>query len=327
MMGRWTIYIILALMALPTSTSNVVSATPFSETVISATESYVEFTIPENVARRVMAMELMCYCSSLTLEKEYEYCESTAVTLSEERNIKLQLRFHHLPPPGLALLNGDDEDFDTQFDSNEEAMAVDAASMHEFCKAWDWSVSYLPFLEKYTLCEFDDDLEIVKVSQWPGGRKHRKVQTSKGDKKVSVRDGYMVLLGYPGAGFFVNLKVEKSKPKRYEKDKRNIIESLRLISGSERYAANALRHAKVRGYDYYRLDKNAIEGPDELGMHVFFDDDEQIVITMYFLDQGPEVRIFSTYDEYTMLRDRFLDRYFDCVQSPTPLKFFNREQE
>jgi hypothetical protein len=66
-------------------------------------------------------------------------------------------------------------------------------------------------LKSYTKCKLDSGLRIVQVDRLPKGVKSRKVETSKGEQKISLADGYRVMVAYnDDRDWFANIKAEKS---------------------------------------------------------------------------------------------------------------------
>jgi hypothetical protein len=74
-------------------------------------------------------------------------------------------------------------------------------------------------------------------------------------------------------------------------------------------------HPMLNGFEIYGLDRKQLEG-GALGIYLLIDNRKQIVTTVYFLNQFPERRKFSTLAEQATLRDRFLDTLTSCVHAP-----------
>jgi hypothetical protein len=85
-------------------------------------------------------------------------------------------------------------------------------------------------LKPYTTCKFSNGLAAVSVDRLPGsGTRYRSVDTAQGVKRISMTDGYRVLLSFPLTDYFANLKVETSEPGRYADDKQASIQEMEYI--------------------------------------------------------------------------------------------------
>ena len=169
-------------------------------------------------------------------------------------------------------------------------------------------------LKPYTSCRFEDDLKVVQVDRLPKGVTFRTVTTSSGEKKVSLADGYRVMVAYPKADFFANIKAEESNPDDYAKDKETVTEGLKwaIANGKEMESQEPLK-VSYNGFEGYAMNRKSLVG-NTLGITVLFSDAEHHIITIYFLNQNPKKRKFQTIEEWRTLRDNLLNRYTSCVK-------------
>ena len=63
--------------------------------------------------------------------------------------------------------------------------------------------------------------------------------TAAGPQRVSLLDGYRVMLAHRGGEFFANIKIEQSQPSQYSNDKRAIISHMNYLSQSSSKEARA----------------------------------------------------------------------------------------
>ena len=172
-------------------------------------------------------------------------------------------------------------------------------------------------LKSYLSCKFDDGLKIVDTARHRQGTSPDKFRTVKVDgveEKVSVVDGYRVMVVYPKTHFFANIKAEQSNPPDYAKDKEILIKQLQWFTATSKELEAEPTKVTYPGLEGYGLNKRVISG-NTLGIYVLFSDANQQVLTVYFLNQPPEKRKFQTIEEYRTLRDRFLAKYTSCIQS------------
>lgn len=85
-------------------------------------------------------------------------------------------------------------------------------------------------LRPLTQCPFSDGLRVVSADRIARETRERAVNTLAGPRRVSLADGYRVMVAYPSTDFFANLKVELSQDSRYPEDKKTVVESLRHLS-------------------------------------------------------------------------------------------------
>jgi hypothetical protein len=175
-----------------------------------------------------------------------------------------------------------------------------------------------PTLLPYTTCTFDDGLAIADLNPVPEGVQGRTVDTLTGKAHVALLRGERIMFSYPDTDFFANVKVEELPPDSFEQGKKDLIANFDhiLVSGddSERNMTYAL-HPTLNGFEVHGLDRKKLEG-GTLGIYLLIDDLTHIVTTVYFLNQNPERRKFSTLEEQSTLRDHFLNAYTLCVHPP-----------
>jgi len=170
-------------------------------------------------------------------------------------------------------------------------------------------------LKPYTSCQFEDGLKVVQVDRLPKGVTFRTETTLSGEKKISLADGYRVMVAYPKTDFFANIKAEKSNPDDYAKDKETVIEGLKwaIAHGKEMESQEPIK-VSYNGFEGDALNRKSLIG-NTLGITILFSDADHQIITIYFLNQNPQKRKFQTIEEWRTLRDNFLNRYTSCVRT------------
>jgi hypothetical protein len=175
-----------------------------------------------------------------------------------------------------------------------------------------------PALRPYTACTFDDGLTVTDLSPLPPGVQGRTVDTLTGKARVPLLRGERVLFSYPETDFFANVKVEQLPPDAFEQGKKDLISNFDHILASGNDGARNMTYAlkpTLNGFEVHGLDRLKLEG-STLGIYLLIDDRTHIVTTVYFPNQEPRMRKFSTLDEYANLRDHFLNAYTSCVHAP-----------
>jgi len=128
--------------------------------------------------------------------------------------------------------------------------------------------------------------------------------------RVSVVDGYRVAYSYPRTFHFANLKAELSDPSRYAEDKQ--IVTLNLADMARADGNTALSDFSDRGFSGQTLGKKELSGTT-LAITQIFSDEDSVIVTIYFMNQVPEMRRFQTHEEFIALRDSFIRGYVECV--------------
>jgi len=171
-------------------------------------------------------------------------------------------------------------------------------------------------LKPFTSCDLDNGLKIVQVDRLPKDVKSRTVKTSKGDQKVSLADGYRVMVAYnDDRDWFANIKAEKSVMADYEQDKERVMENLKWAAstGKEMESPEPVK-VSFGEYQGYGTSRRTLTG-NTLGIYVLFSDVDRTIITFYFINQNSKRKRFQTVEEWQVLRDGFLNTYTTCVKS------------
>lgn len=131
-------------------------------------------------------------------------------------------------------------------------------------------------------------------------------------RRVSVLDGYRVFYSYPRTYPFARLNAERSDPARYDEDKRVVREQFAAIARAD--GDVELASFAAGGFSGQTLAKKALGGR-ALGITHIFADADATIVTIFFLNQEPEVRSFRTHEEFVALRERFVRGYLECVET------------
>jgi len=158
---------------------------------------------------------------------------------------------------------------------------------------------------KYIPLSFHDGLKLVGVIQGNSDTNFRIVQSSSGEKEVSVIDGFRLMYKYPDTEHFAKMMVEKSKKEEYKNDKIKVIEELKFIAKGQN-----VDQMNYNGYEYYFIGNDHLYDTP-VGMAVIFFPENQIITTIYFLNQEPENRKFQTIAEFISLKDNFIKGVID----------------
>lgn len=171
-------------------------------------------------------------------------------------------------------------------------------------------------LKGHTICELNSGLKIVQIDRLAKGNTARTVQTSNGDRTISLADGYRVMVAYNNKrDWFVNIKAEKSFPAEYEQDKVGVIENLKYAASTTTDLEQP-EPVKVsfNGYEGYGISKRSLTG-NVVGMYVLFSDPDHTITTFYFINQNAKRERFKDIEEWRTIRDEFLNTYTTCINN------------
>jgi len=164
----------------------------------------------------------------------------------------------------------------------------------------------------YEHCKFADDLALVEKTPLPDGVQGRTVQTIMGPRQVPLTGGTRLLFAYPQTEPFANVKIEQIPASSYTQAKQDLIANFeQILTGDDSSTRNYALKPKLNGLEIYGLDRKRLEG-GVLGIYLFFLDRTHTVTTVYFLNQDPAVRSFTSLESYAALRDTFLNAYTSC---------------
>jgi len=164
----------------------------------------------------------------------------------------------------------------------------------------------------YTTCNFSGGLASTSVDRAPNLPMARSVETTSGPKRVSVADGYRLMLAYPNTDPFVNLKVEVSVPGQYASDKRAVIEQMETMAAGARGVSMKVERSTTNGVEVAALNNPTLEASG-LSFYSLFDDRREMIVTAYILNQRPERRAFQDMASYKKLKDAFVAEYVQCM--------------
>lgn len=171
-------------------------------------------------------------------------------------------------------------------------------------------------LKPHTSCALDSGLKIVQVDRLPQDVKFRTVKTSKGDLRISLADGYRVMVAYNNKrDGFANIKAEKSFTGDYERDKEGAIENLKWATSTTRELEYP-EPIKVsfKGYQGYGTSKQSLSG-NLLGIYLLFSDADRTITTFYFINQNEKRKRYQSIEEWRTIRDEFLNTYTSCINN------------
>jgi hypothetical protein len=169
-----------------------------------------------------------------------------------------------------------------------------------------------PVLERYIRCDgFAGGVRATIIDRRPrDAPRWRTVELLGTSERISVLDGYRVMYSYARTLPFARMNVERSERLRYGADKRALTN---YFAGIARADDNTtLVVSAAGGFEVQSLTKKALGGTT-LGITQLLSDEDAVIVTIYFLNQVPELRQFDSHEEFLALRDDFVRGYAGCA--------------
>lgn len=169
-------------------------------------------------------------------------------------------------------------------------------------------------LKPYLSCNLPIGPALVQRTMLPQAPMARTAQTFSGPKKIELVDGVMAAFAYPGEQPFANVKVELLPAASYAAEKADLIGEFDKINaaGSDTQR-NYTMKPTLNGFEIQGFDRTALDG-QVLGIYLLFDNAHHVATTTYFLNAPVGQRKFDSMNEYTGLREGFLNAYTVCVR-------------
>ncbi len=179
-------------------------------------------------------------------------------------------------------------------------------------------------LRPYVNCSLPGGPEVVERTALPQAPMTRAAQTFTGPKAIRLVDGVFVAFSYPNTSPFANVKVEQLPAATYSTEKADLISEFDKINatGNDTQRNYALKPT-LNGFEIYGFDRVALTG-NVLGIYLFFDNARHVASTAYFLNAPDGQRSFNTLEQYSGMREQFMNSYTGCVRkalsTATPAK-------
>ncbi|MER3632686.1 MAG: hypothetical protein C4325_11445 [Blastocatellia bacterium] len=172
-------------------------------------------------------------------------------------------------------------------------------------------------LKTYTVCPTSEtEFVVLGVRRVDKNTNHTLArETADGVKGISRTDSYDVLVTFKDKTRFANLRPDRSDPKQYETDKKVALENLQYYNNTGKFMSSSKPEEKTfNGFSTYSIYRSELIG-NQLGTSLIFDDTNKMITTIYFINapKNSNGNIYKTIEEWSTLRERFLDSYTSCV--------------
>lgn len=168
-------------------------------------------------------------------------------------------------------------------------------------------------LDEQVACLLKGPLRVTAKDRRAAKEAWRDVETASGRQRVSVADGYRLMLGLQGPEPLVNLKIERSVPGQFAADRAAVLAQMTYIGDRRAAAAEPLDISVQDGVELMGLHNPAVEGPGPVSMMSLLHEPTQTVLTAYVLSQSPGKRELTTPAAYASLRAQLVDHWVACL--------------
>lgn len=169
-------------------------------------------------------------------------------------------------------------------------------------------------LMPYTTCQIPGGPDLVQTTPLPQAPMTRPAQTLTGPRQIKIMDGLLAAFSYPNSAPFANVKIEQLPASTYASEKANLISEFDAINAKgEDTQRNYALKPTLNGFEISGFDRTALDG-NVLGIYLLFDNPHHVATTAYFLNAPAAQRKFANVQEYSNLREGFLNAYTLCVR-------------
>ncbi len=171
-------------------------------------------------------------------------------------------------------------------------------------------------LHGLTRCFTGTEFRAVSTDRLPASVTSRAVETAKGPLRVSLADGYRMMIHRQSMEPLVNLKIERSAPGTFDADRAAILLQMdRMVAASN---GMHTERSEQDGIEVVGLNNPAIGTPNVISFYELFDPATGTVATAYILNQAPAVREYASQADYDALRGRFISALSGCMAHALP---------
>ena len=150
------------------------------------------------------------------------------------------------------------------------------------------------------------------------GNAWRDVQTATGTARISVADGYRLMLYRDTTEPLVNLKIERSADGKFDADRDVVMRQLARLAGATKAPHQvAVETGTTDGVDVAAL-HNRVGTPGVVSLVTLFDAATGTIATAYILNQAPATRDYADQAGYDALRERFVGALAVCMAHARP---------
>lgn len=141
----------------------------------------------------------------------------------------------------------------------------------------------------------------------------RQVRLPDGERRVSLLDGYRVILVTPQGEPFVNLKVERSIRELAEADRAVVLDQMRAFAERKPAGSAPMRDERRGRVRLLGLDQPSLAATGPLGLYMLLVEDADLIVTAYVLNQTPARRAFDSLEGYEALRELAMRHILGCL--------------
>lgn len=163
----------------------------------------------------------------------------------------------------------------------------------------------------FTPCQISG-LTVVKTDRLPKRPTRRTFTTSKGERTVTMVDGYRILYLLDPDELMLNMKMERLEIASYPQQKADLIDLMTYYSKDPPMSPDVLKRSTKAVQAYTSTRKDLSGGV--LSISEIFHDATHSVMTIYYLNDEPDKRQFKNMEQFVKLRDKALSEAVECME-------------
>lgn len=143
----------------------------------------------------------------------------------------------------------------------------------------------------------------------------REVATASGTARVTLADGYRLLMVRKGSEPLVNLKVELSAAGQFSRDRAAIVAQMEALAASSKAQSKVQLEQRTQdGIEILALNNPLMtQSTGITGLYTLLDARNGVVATAYMLNQRADIREYKDDTEYVAIRDHFIAVLGKCM--------------
>ena len=140
--------------------------------------------------------------------------------------------------------------------------------------------------------------------------KWRMVETAEGQAKISMADGYRLMIYSDGAAPAVNLKLERSEEGRLDEDRAAMVGQFRYLASRDEGKTVTYSEGELGTLEHLSLRKARLDSPGPASIETLIQKRTNTVATVYLLNNAPDKGM----EQFDAFRTRFLAKLSGCIE-------------
>ncbi|MFS2135866.1 hypothetical protein [Duganella sp. Dugasp56] len=159
-------------------------------------------------------------------------------------------------------------------------------------------------------CFKGSEFRVGSRDRLPATMKWRMVETAEGQAKISMADGYRLMIYSDGTAPAVNLKLERSEEGRLDEDRAAVVGQFRYLAARDEGKTVTYTEGELGTLEHLALRKAKLDSPGPASIETLIQKRTNTVATVYLLNNAPEKGM----EWFDAFRTRFLAKLSGCIE-------------